>query len=120
MYCKHYNRVSPREVVEFLMLDREFPRSVQFCLRSARDSLHMISGTPQGTFRSSSEKLLGRLCSDLAFVTVDEIIRLGLHEYIDGLQTRLNQAGQAIHERFFAFRPSAQKGADVVGTKNAQ
>ena len=57
----------PRGVVEFLMLDREFPRAIQFCLTAARDSLHAISGTPLGTFRHPPEKLLGQLCSDLSF-----------------------------------------------------
>ncbi|MGP8239285.1 MAG: alpha-E domain-containing protein, partial [Limisphaerales bacterium] len=50
MYCKRHGRVSPRGVVEFLVLDGEFPRSIQFCLRSARDSLYKITGTPPSTF----------------------------------------------------------------------
>jgi uncharacterized alpha-E superfamily protein len=104
MYCKRHSRISPRGVVEFLMLDREFPRSIQFCVRSARDSLYVISGTPPGTFRCAPEKLLGQVCADLTFVTVDDIIRCGLHEYIDQFQTKLNGAGQAIFDRFFAFK----------------
>src|ERR1700746_12933 len=51
MYRKRHGRISPRGVVEFLVLDREFPRSVHFCLLAARDSFHAISGTPPGTFR---------------------------------------------------------------------
>ena len=117
MYCKRHGRVSPCGVIEFLTLDREFPRSVQFCLRSARDSLHLISGTPPGAFRYAPEKLLGQICSDLEIVTVDDIIGCGLHEYIDQFQTKLNQAAQAIHERFFAFKlpPATSKDA-TVGT----
>src|SRR5262245_47649950 len=83
MYRKRHGRISPRCVVEFLMLDREFPRAIQFCLLAARDSLHAISGTPLGTFRSPPEKLLGQLCSDLGFAEVDGIIASGLHEYLD-------------------------------------
>jgi hypothetical protein len=48
MYRKRHGRISPKGVVDFLMLDREFPRAIQFCLRAARDSLHAISGTPLG------------------------------------------------------------------------
>ena len=103
MYCKRHSRISPRGVVEFLMLDREFPHSIQFCLRSARDSLYVISGTPPGTFRYAPEKLLGQFCSDLTFVTVDDILSSGLHEYIDQFQTKLNRISQAIFDRFFAF-----------------
>jgi len=105
MYCKRHGRILPLEVVAFLMLDREFPRSVQFCLRAARDSLGVISGTPPGAFRCAPEKLLGQICADLGFVTVDEIIQFGLHEYIDQFQTKLNQTAQAIYERFFALKP---------------
>src|SRR5208337_955074 len=59
MYRKRYGRISPRGVVDFLILDPEFPRAIRFCLLAARDSLHAISGTPLGTFRHAPEKLLG-------------------------------------------------------------
>lgn len=104
MYRKRHGRISPRGVVEFLMLDREFPRAARFCLVAARDSLHAISGTPLGTFRHTPEKLLGQLCSDLSFAGVDEVMEQGLHEYLDELQTKLNQVGQGIVETFFAFK----------------
>jgi uncharacterized alpha-E superfamily protein len=121
MYCKRHGRISPRGVVEFLMLDREFPRSIRFCLREARDSLHVLSGTPLGSFRCAPEKLLGQICADLEFATVDDIIRLGLHEYIDQFQTKLNQTAQAIFERFFAFKPppASKAGPMVVSLSNA-
>lgn len=96
-------------------VDREFPRAVQFCLLSARDSLHAISGTPVGTFHHRPEKLLGRLCSDLSYASVDEIISSGLHEYLDELQTKVNQAGRGIHETFFAFKMPKQSIKSVLG-----
>jgi uncharacterized alpha-E superfamily protein len=104
MYRRRHGRISPREVVDFLLLDREFPRAVQFCLLAAHDSLHAISGTPPGTYRFAPEKLLGQLCSDLAFAGVDEIVAGGLHEYLDELQTKLNRLGTGIYDTFFAFK----------------
>ena len=96
MYRKRHGRISPMRVAEFLLLDGEFPRAVRFCLITARDSLHAISGTPLGTFRHPPEKLLGQLCSDLSFTTLDEIIKHGLHEYLDDLQTKMNQVSDGI------------------------
>ena len=104
MYRKRHGRLTPQGVAEFLLLDREFPRAIHFCLLSARDSLHAISGTPLGTFRHPPEKLLGQLCSDLSFTSVDEIVQSGLHEYLDELQTKMNQIGAGISETFFAFK----------------
>lgn len=110
MYRKRHGRISPRRVVEFLLLDREFPRAVNYSLAAVRDSLHAISGTPLGTFRYPAEKLLGQLCSDLAYASVDEIVDTGLHEYLDGLQTTMNQVGAGISETFFAFKtPKSRK-----------
>lgn len=104
MYRKRHGRISPKGVVEFLLLDREFPRAIHFSLLAARDSLHAISGTPEGTFRHPPEKLLGQLCSDLSFTSVDEIINAGLHEYLDDLQTKMNRVTAGIFETFFAFK----------------
>jgi uncharacterized alpha-E superfamily protein len=104
MYRKRHGRIAPKSIVEFLLLDREFPRAIHFCLLTARDSLHAISGTPAGTFRHAPEKLLGQLCSDLSFTSVDEVVNSGLHEYLDDLQTRMNQVGAGIHETFFALK----------------
>jgi uncharacterized alpha-E superfamily protein len=102
MYRKKHGRISPKSVVEFLLLSRDFPRAVQYCLLAAQNSLHTVSGTPMGRFRYLPEKLMGQLCSDLSYATVDDIIAHGLHEYVDQFQSKLNQIGQGISENFFA------------------
>lgn len=104
MYRKKHGRISPPDIVEFLLLDTDFPRSIRFCLNTARESLHAITGTPPGGYRHAPEKSLGQLCSDLAYTQVEEVITKGLHEYLDDLQTRMNRVGAGIHETFFALR----------------
>jgi uncharacterized alpha-E superfamily protein len=107
MYRKRYGRISPDRIVEFLLVDGEFPRAVQCCLMAARESVHAISGTPAGMFRNPVEQLLGELCSELAYVQVDDLISAGLHEYLDQLQTKMNRVGNGIGETFFATRVAA-------------
>lgn len=112
MYRKRHGRMSPMAIVEFLLLDGEFPRAVRFCLNSARDSLHAISGATVGGPRKHADKLLGHICSELAHANVNEIIATGLHEYLDRLQTNVNHASTMIYERFFATRvPESAAGA---------
>jgi len=105
MYRKRYHSISVHRVVEFLTLDLNFPRAIRFCIDRADDSLHQISGSQSGTYRNVAEQQLGRLKSELAYADVDTIVNQGLHEFIDGLQTKLNSVGDAIHETFFALRP---------------
>ena len=104
-YRQLHGRVSPERAIEFLVLDREFPRSVHYCLTQADRSLHEISGTPAGSFRNRPEQLLGQLRSELDFGQVSDIIGSGLHEFLDTLQARLNQVDSAIYDTFFAIRP---------------
>lgn len=104
MYRKRHGRMSPEGIVEFLLLDPEFPRAIRYCLNSARESLHAISTTPLHTFRYPAERYLGQLCSELAYAQVREVIKSGLHEYLDDLQTKMNQVSQAIFDTFFALR----------------
>ncbi len=118
MYRKRHGRILPRSVVEFLLLDRDFPRAIHFSLLAARDSLHAISGTPLGTFRHPPEKLLGQLCSDLSYAAVDDIIAGGLHEYLDELQNTMNQLSAGIYETFFALK--MPKPAKKPARENAQ
>ncbi|MEO1069247.1 MAG: alpha-E domain-containing protein [Cyanobacteria bacterium J06638_6] len=107
MYRKCQYRITPQGVTEFLILNREFPRSIQFCLVEAERSLHCISGTPLGSWRTDSDRALGRLRSELDYLTIDEISQQGLHEFLDGLQTRLNGVGEKIFSDFFALQPVA-------------
>jgi uncharacterized alpha-E superfamily protein len=104
MYRKRHGRILPKGIVQFLLLDADFPRAVRFCLNAARDSLHAISGTPHDTSRNQAEKMLGQLCSNLASARVDDIISTGLHEYLDDFQTRMNRVGTGIYETFLAKR----------------
>jgi uncharacterized alpha-E superfamily protein len=101
LYRKRHGRLLRDKIVTFLLLDREFPRSVQFCLTGAEESLHAITGTPVGTFRILAEQRLGQLRSELAYARAEEILADGLHESMDALQLKLNLASDATTEAFF-------------------
>jgi uncharacterized alpha-E superfamily protein len=121
MYRKRHGRISPKSIVEFLLLDTEFPRAIRFCLNAARDSFHAITGTPIGTYRKPPEKLLGQLCSDLAYANVDDAIADGLHEYLDTLQTKMNLVSAGIYENLFARRvPESRRVPKVRIQKQEQ
>jgi uncharacterized alpha-E superfamily protein len=113
MYRKRFRRLHPERVADFLILDREFPRAMHYCLVCAEESLHTISGAPSGTFQNPAEQRLGRLRSELDYAQIDEILAHGLHEFLDAFQAKLNQVGDAITATFFGLSPL---GETVVGT----
>jgi uncharacterized alpha-E superfamily protein len=115
MYRKKYGRITPRNVVEFLVMDREFPRAIQYCISEANESLHKITGTSLDAFRFRSEQLLGQLESELNYAGVDDILASGLHEYLDTLQDKMNDVDNALRVDFLA-RPAYQQQQQTGGT----
>lgn len=115
MYRKEYGRLVPDRIVEFLMLNSEFPRSILHCVNAAMASLERITGSPPVPIRHSSQRRLGQLQAELAYAEVPNILAAGLHEYLDQLQAKLNEVGEAIYQDFFAPielpRPVAPKRA---------
>jgi uncharacterized alpha-E superfamily protein len=110
MYRKRYGRLIPERVVEFLLLDSEFPRAVRHCIGLANQSLHAITGKPAGEFSCASEKRMGLLRSELNYAQVDDILSSGLHEFFDALQGKMNTIDECILADFFAHRPVTAAG----------
>ncbi len=104
MYRKQHRQLVPRRVVAFLMLDEEFPRSVHHCLISAEEAVRAISDTPSRTFHNRAEQLLGRLRAELDYLNVDEIMAMGVHEFVDEIQFKLNGVNDAIFDTYVALR----------------
>jgi uncharacterized alpha-E superfamily protein len=102
MYRKRHGRIAPARVIEFLLFDNEFPRAVRYSIRRADQFLHAITGTPAGTFSCPSEQRLGRLKSELDFGRVEDTVAAGLHEFLDGLQVKMNKIDGCILRDFFA------------------
>ncbi|MEX0728318.1 MAG: alpha-E domain-containing protein [Planctomycetaceae bacterium] len=104
MYRQQYHGITPERVVEFLTLNREFPRAVHYCVIAAEMSLHAISGTPVGASRNLAERRMGLLRAELSYAQVQEILTRGLHEFLDALQTKINNVGEGIYDTFITLK----------------
>jgi len=103
-YRRTHGRVAARAVAGFLLLDREFPRSVHHCATQAQISLHAVTGTPIRRFANAAERALGRLVAELDYTDIVDVIRSGLHDFLDATQDKLNGVGDEITHTFFAQR----------------
>jgi uncharacterized alpha-E superfamily protein len=96
----HGTEFTLERVLDMLLFSTDFPRSVRFCVRAADEMLHHISGTPTGQYSNKCEKHAGSLLARLNFSGTSDVLKRGLHEYIDDLQVALNETGQAIFETY--------------------
>lgn len=104
-YRRFYGNISPTGVVDFLVLDSKFPRSIYFCLTEAENCLRHISGNSGGKgFSNQAEKVMGELRSQLEYDDISDVVQHGLHEYLDNLQIKLNEISNAIYDCFFRIK----------------
>jgi uncharacterized alpha-E superfamily protein len=107
-YRKLHGRIAPRTIVDFLVMDREFPRAIHHCILAAEESLRAITCTPSDSPRYESERRMHALETELRDTSVDRVINTGLHEYLDGLQTRMNAVDDSLLQDFFVWRSVEQ------------
>ena len=106
MHRQQYRSLTPSSIVEFLILDKMFPRAVSHCIRQAELSLYEISGNniTQG-FGNAAERALSKLRTDIEFTETTDIFKTGLHQYLDNFQTHTNEIGMTIFETYFDLKP---------------
>jgi len=105
MYRKRFNLISSKNIVDFLIFDREFPRSIRYCIHHAERAFFNISGTPFGVYDTELARLFGKLMGKLNYSYIDEVMAIGLHQFLDEIQSDLNNIGSVIHDNFFASKP---------------
>jgi uncharacterized alpha-E superfamily protein len=101
MYRKRFGKIEPKQVAEFLVLDRYFPRSMHFCVTHGEACLRSLTGTAPGMFSNSAEQLMGLLNSQMNYTSIDDIVNNGLHEFVDNFQQQINDIGGEVAKHFF-------------------
>ena len=93
--------VLPDKIVEFLLLNQYFPRSVRFCTRALRQHIERIMD--QSVHMSSREpaRIVGQMAADLDFVTLEEIHEIGLESFLTQVLRQLDRITAAISRTFF-------------------
>ena len=115
-YKAKHQQISIENVLNFLILENQFPRSIIYCVARADESLHCISNSPAGSYNNETEKQMGRLLSDLRFISVEEIIERGMHEYLKSFQSHINDVGNCIYDDYFSYsvKESTLQGFDDI------
>ena len=105
--------INARTVMEFLLFSADFPRSVRYCIGQIDAALHRISGTYPGTYSSEAERETGKMLSALIYGDGEDIIKTGLHEFLDNIQATLNKIAEAVFETYVLLPNSIDKVPDV-------
>jgi uncharacterized alpha-E superfamily protein len=119
-YRKVAQQLQTWRVVDFLLLNETFPRSARFCSRSCLDAVNVI-GRIEDASRNSQQsgpaRVFGRLCAELDYLDIRDVLGQGVHPYLDQLEQRLNQAGDEITTYYFSMQvslPGAKRSVQQI------
>lgn len=103
-YTKVYTaHLQPRRVVEFLLLNTEFPHAIGFAIRAIQTALDEIASATETHKGARVYRLAGRLRAMLEYGQVDEIMDAGLAPYLSNVRDQCIQIHDALYQTFITY-----------------
>jgi len=103
-YCKVYTAdLTPDRILEFLLLDEEFPHSLRFSIDTLQNALEAIDGESGKSRAEPLRRLAGRLQSSLSYSSVDEILNGDVVAYLRGIQFQCRAIHEMIYELYVDY-----------------
>lgn len=104
IYRKVYRDViTPRRVAELLVLRDDMPRSLHRCMSQVYMHLTAISNDQS----AETERRAGELQASLHFGRIEEIFKVGLHEYLQRFIERVHDLGERVSQDFLVSAPAS-------------
>lgn len=97
-YCKVYTAdLTPDRILEFLLLNEEFPHSLRFSIDSVTQALRAIQQKSGKSRADELHRIAGRLSASLSYASIDEI----LAGNVIGTLHNIHQQCLEIHETIY-------------------
>jgi uncharacterized alpha-E superfamily protein len=103
-YLRVYTaEIEPRHILEFLVFDEDFPRSIRFATAQIEQHLTALARSGSAGERAGPERLAGRLKARLQYADVDELEAVGAGPLLTTVVNECARIHEAIYETFVAY-----------------
>src|SRR5262249_45373441 len=92
-----------RHILEFLLLDEDFPRSMRFCTARIEEHLASISRHVEAASAAGPDRLSGRLRARLQYADIDEVQAGGPTAFLGAVLDECAAVHRAVYETFVAY-----------------
>ncbi|HWE98778.1 MAG TPA: alpha-E domain-containing protein [Caulobacteraceae bacterium] len=94
--------LNPRFILQFLLFDEEFPRSIRYCTAAIdRHLAYLCQGRERGSL--DPVRLAGRLNARLAYADIDEVQAQGAEVLLGAVEDEGRAIHEAMYESFVAY-----------------
>ncbi len=94
--------INPRFILEFLLFDEDFPRSIRFSTERIEEHLAHLSRRLEGE-RADALRLAGRLNARLKYADADEVEAAGAGSLLSAVADECAAIHEAMYETFVAY-----------------
>ena len=103
-YLRRYTaEIEPTFILEFLLFDEEFPRSIRFATARIEEYLVGVSRHVQVGGLATPERLAGRLKARLEFADLQELETIGASGLLATVVNECGRIHEAIYDTFVAY-----------------
>ncbi|MEW5686242.1 MAG: alpha-E domain-containing protein [Pseudomonadota bacterium] len=103
-YLRVYTaEMQPRFILQFLMLDEDFPRSIRFCTQQIEQHLAAIIRHAGLAGRVGPDRLAGRLRARLQYADMDELEAQGASEFLKTVLDECAAIHRSLYDAFVAY-----------------
>ena len=103
-YCKVYTAdLTPERILEFLLLDEEFPHSLRFSIDGLQHALQAIQHEGGKNRGEPVRRLAGRLQGSLSYSGVEEILEGDIIAYLRTIQAQCREIHNTIYELYIDY-----------------
>lgn len=96
-YRRYYVReILPWKAAEFLIFSDSFPRSLHYCVTQVDAFLCRILAETGTRPRSTAARTARRLVADLQSLTITDVLKQGMHEFLEEIQKHLDAIGEEV------------------------
>lgn len=87
-------------ITQFLLLSRDFPRSVLFCITRLQGAIHAISGCPVTHYSNEVERQVGILISQLKYLDPEKLTKKTTKKLIKSIENQLAEIAIKLSEQY--------------------
>jgi len=96
-------------VVDYLLRDEVFPRSILFSIAEAEQCLGQVTANAVHLEDNQPARLIRELRAELEMIDVPAVIADGLHEFLDDIQTKISEIHEALQATFVDYDTASAK-----------
>ncbi len=98
-----HGNITGERVVDYLVLDEHFPKSIRFSIIQAEMALRQITGDTEHHYSNPAGRSLGKMRAELDYATIEDVLEGGLREFVTGIQEKVARVGTLIEETYIAY-----------------